>query len=131
MFDALDFLAKLTQPIPPKRLQLICRYGLYASRTKGRWADMPYVAERAPAGWKASHPTVVPHPDGPEFEPLGDGEEISVDARKHAWVRLLAKVYKGYASQRRTARWIRSSVRSAAIKTDSREKPLFSPCGMR
>jgi hypothetical protein len=36
MFDALDFLAELTQHIPPKRLQLIRRYGLYASRTKGR-----------------------------------------------------------------------------------------------
>jgi hypothetical protein len=35
MFDALDFLAELTQHIPPKRLQLIRRYGLYASRTKG------------------------------------------------------------------------------------------------
>ena len=31
---ALDFLADLTH-IPPKRLQLIRRYGLYASRTKG------------------------------------------------------------------------------------------------
>ncbi|MQY76858.1 MAG: hypothetical protein GH155_04435 [Spirochaeta sp.] len=52
------------------------------------------VAERAPEGWKASHPTVVPDSDGPEFEPLGDGEEVSVDARKRAWARLLAKVYE-------------------------------------
>ncbi|MBW8003128.1 MAG: hypothetical protein FVQ80_14095, partial [Planctomycetes bacterium] len=94
MFDALDFLAELTQHIPPKRLQLIRRYGLYASRTKGRWERMPYAAERAPAGWRASHPTVVPDPDGPEFEPLGDGEEVSVNARKRAWVRLLAKLYE-------------------------------------
>ena len=94
MFDALDFLAELTQHIPPKRLQLIRRYGLYASRTKGRWDRMPYVAERAPAAWKASHPTAVPDPDRPEFQPLGDGEEVSVDARKRAWARLLAKVYE-------------------------------------
>ena len=49
MFDALDFLAELTQYIPPQRLQLIRRYGefyfpftygLYASRTKGRWSEM-------------------------------------------------------------------------------------------
>ena len=50
MFDALDFLAELTQHIPPKGLQLIRRYGLYASRTKGRWQDTPWVAERAPDG---------------------------------------------------------------------------------
>ena len=37
MFDAFDFLAELTLHIPPKPLQLIRRYGLYASRTKGRW----------------------------------------------------------------------------------------------
>ena len=55
---------------------------------------MPEVAERAPEGWKASHPTVFPDSDGPEFEPLGDGEEVSVDARKRAWARLLAKVYE-------------------------------------
>ena len=48
MFDALDFLAELTQHIPPKRLQLIRRYGLYASRTKGRLEQMPWVAQRAP-----------------------------------------------------------------------------------
>ena len=30
-------------------------YGLYASRTRGRWEEMPRVAERAPEGWKAAH----------------------------------------------------------------------------
>ena len=46
IFDALDFLADRTQHIPPKKIQLIRRYGLYASRTKGRWADMPWILER-------------------------------------------------------------------------------------
>ena len=46
LFDALDFLAELTQHIPPKGLQLIQRYGLYASRTTGRWEDMPWVTEK-------------------------------------------------------------------------------------
>jgi hypothetical protein len=90
LFDALDFLAELTQHIPPKGLQLIRRYGLYASRTKGRWEEMPWVAERAPEGWKASHR----HPadaEGLDYVPLRDGdEEVTVDARKRAWARLLA-----------------------------------------
>ena len=42
--DALEFLAELTQHIPPRRVQLIRRYGLYSSRTKGRWSQMPHVA---------------------------------------------------------------------------------------
>ncbi len=94
MFDALDFLAELTQHIPPKRLQLIRRYGLYASRTKGRWEQMPWVAERAPQGWKASHQ----HPAGEEdlgYKPLSESEEeLDINAPKRAWARLLAKVYE-------------------------------------
>ena len=43
LFDPLDFLAELTQHIPPARVQLIRRYGLYSSRIKGLWTRMPYV----------------------------------------------------------------------------------------
>jgi hypothetical protein len=55
---------------------------------------MPWVAERAPEGWKAVHQR-----DGVAddlgYEPLSDGdEEVTVDTRKRAWARLLAKVYE-------------------------------------
>lgn len=90
MFGALDFLAKLTQHVPPKRLQLIRRHGLYASRTKGRWEQMPWVAERAPLGWEAAHQyNAATEVLG--YEPLTDGEEeVEANARKRAWARLLA-----------------------------------------
>jgi hypothetical protein len=94
LFDALNFLAELTQHIPPRRLQLIRRYGLYASRTKGRWREMPWVAERAPEGWKTANQCgrVV---DDPGYEPLSHAdEEVDIDASKRAWARLLAKVYE-------------------------------------
>ena len=95
MFDALDFLAELTQHIPPKGLQLIRRYGLYASRTKGRWEDMPWVAERAPDGWKATTHRSSAGNDHLGFEPLSDeDEEVGANPRKRAWARLLAKVYE-------------------------------------
>ncbi|HKJ86710.1 MAG TPA: transposase, partial [Spirochaetia bacterium] len=81
LFDALDFLAELTQHIPPGRVQLIRRYGLYSSRTKGRWSQMPGVAARAPEGWRVSHPPEIPDPEDPGFEPLDDSEEVTVDAR--------------------------------------------------
>ncbi len=94
MFDALDFLADLTQHIPPKRLQLIRRYGLYASRARGRWDKMPWVAERAPEGWKNSHPS-VPAAENLGYEPLAESEEkVDINARKRAWARLLAKLYE-------------------------------------
>jgi hypothetical protein len=47
MFKVCDFLAVLTQHIPPKRLQLIRRYGLYSSRIKGAWDSMPHWRDRS------------------------------------------------------------------------------------
>ncbi len=111
LFDALDFLAEapVTKPsaasssssrrelhsiVPPRRVQLIRRYGLYSSRTKGRWPQMPHIAARAPEGWRASHLPETPVQDDPGFEPLDDGEEVTVNNRKRAWARLLAKVYE-------------------------------------
>lgn len=94
LFDALEFLAELTQHIPPLRVQLIRRYVVYSSRTKGRWSQMPHVAARAPEGWRESYAPDASAPDGPGFEPLDDGEEFTVNARKRAWARLLAKVYE-------------------------------------
>ena len=40
------------------------------------------------------HDRSVPTPRDPGFEPLHDGEEVTVDARKRAWARMLAKVYE-------------------------------------
>ena len=94
LFDALDFLAELTQHIPPRRVQLIRRYGLYSSRTKGRWCQMPHVAARAPEGWRESYLAEVRAPEDPNLDPLDNGEEVTVNAHKRAWARLLAKVYE-------------------------------------
>ena len=99
MFEALDFIAELTQHIPPKGVQLIRRYGLYSSRIKGRWSEMAYVVERAPGGWKASREAATDDPEDLGFEPLSASETVEVDAdcRKQAWAGLLTKVYDGYA----------------------------------
>ena len=96
MFDALDFIAELTQHIPPKGVQLIRRYGLYSSRIKGRWSEMAHVVERAPNGWKASHVVATEDPGDLGFEPLSVSATVEVDAdcRKQAWARLLSKVYE-------------------------------------
>ena len=59
MFNAIDFLAELTQHIPPKGVQLIRRYGLYSSRTKGAWLSMPHVSERAPPAGKAGTKSIL------------------------------------------------------------------------
>ena len=52
-FSVIRFLLELTQHIPPRGSQYIRRYGLYASRTKGKWLDVPHIVRIAPAGWRA------------------------------------------------------------------------------
>jgi hypothetical protein len=43
-FPLMRFFLELTPHIPPKGCQYILRYGLYASRTKGKWPDTPHGA---------------------------------------------------------------------------------------
>lgn len=57
---------------------------------------MSWVVERAPEGWKASHPTVSGAYDT-AYEPLSESDEkVDIDASKRAWACLLAKVYEVY-----------------------------------
>ncbi len=98
MFEARDFLAELTQHVPPKGVQLIRRYGLYSSRIKGAWESMPYIVEHTPVGWQKSHEHPSDTPITDDFVPSGDADvhEDSPDTRayKQAWARLLSKVYE-------------------------------------
>jgi len=90
MFDGCDFLAELTQHIPPKGIQYIRRYGLYASRTKGKWCEHPEIMQHAPEGWKAAQ-QCLPLDEGVPDESECD---ISNKAGRKAWARLLAKIYE-------------------------------------
>jgi hypothetical protein len=85
------FFLEVTQHIPPRGAQYIRRYGLYASRTKGKWLNMPHVARLAPAGWKAQQA------QAPEAEaPSVDQSPSSVSDRqaRSTWARLIAQVYE-------------------------------------
>ena len=90
MFSSCDFLAELTQHIPPKGIQYIRRYGLYSSRTKGKWSEHPEIMRHAPKGWTADQQCL------PLDEKLPEETEcdISGKACRKAWARLLAKVYE-------------------------------------
>ena len=65
-FPVVRFFLELTQHIPPKSCQYLRRYGLYASRTKGKWPDKPYVTRLLLRGGssnygrliKSSNPTI-------------------------------------------------------------------------
>jgi hypothetical protein len=98
MFNACDLLAELKQHIPPKGVQLIRRYGLYSSRTKGAWEFMPHFAERAPEGCKIQRENQMRTLEHGDFGLNADTDfsDDSPDARayKKACARLLSKVYE-------------------------------------
>jgi hypothetical protein len=88
VFKAEDFLAELTQHIPPARVRLIRYYGLYSSKSRGKWKECDYIVTLAPDGWK-------------EQNGLADGatEEIEYGSEKvkqgnQTWARLIQKIYE-------------------------------------
>lgn len=90
MFKGLDFLAELTQHIPPKGIQYIRRYGLYASRTKGKWSEHPEIVRHAPEGWKNAQQDLSADEEMSEETKC----DISDKASRKTWARLLAKIYE-------------------------------------
>jgi hypothetical protein len=90
MFSGCDFLAELTQHIPPKGIQYIRRYGLYSSRTKGNWSEHTEITRHAPEGWKAAQQCLPLDEEFPEETEC----DISNKEGRKAWARLLAKIYE-------------------------------------
>jgi hypothetical protein len=90
VFNGCDFLAELTQHIPPKGIQYIRRYGLYASRTRGKWSEHPEIVRHTPAGWKAAQQ----ESSGNKKTIDEEESEVLDRASRKAWARLLTKVYE-------------------------------------
>ena len=85
VFKAVDFIAELTQHIPPKHKHLIRYYGLYSSRTKGKAVKDGSLAK---FGYNATHKKKPDHTSDPEME------TVSNKASKQSWTRLIQKVYE-------------------------------------
>jgi len=93
-FSATRFLLELTQHITPRGLQYIRRYGLYASRTKGKWPDMPHIVRLAPTGWKIEH---LPTSESPQPYVEESAYSVSDKEGRSTWAKLIAQVYEGCA----------------------------------
>jgi hypothetical protein len=90
-FPVMRFFLELTQHIAPKGCQYIRRYGLYASRTKGKWPDTPHVRRLAPAGWKKERLQT-----SQEVQPydVEEADSVSDKESRSTWARLIAQVYE-------------------------------------
>jgi len=88
-FSVSRFLLEVTQHIPPRGSQYIRRYGLYASRTKGKWPDMPHVMRLAPAGWKAERLKA-----SDTVQSYYEESDVPDQESSRTWARLIAQVYE-------------------------------------
>jgi hypothetical protein len=89
LWNAADFIAALTQFIPPWGVRYVHYYGLYCSRCKALWESLPHVARVAPVGWKDSHGSQLPTEAAPPTI-----QTVPQRACRSAWARLIAKVYE-------------------------------------
>ncbi|MBA7637059.1 hypothetical protein ES703_44691 [subsurface metagenome] len=87
LLKAEKFISLLVQHIPPARLHYIRYYGLYSSRSRGKWKDMPYVLRLAPEVWNQKHSVKIDNADY-------DDNIVSSKDKRSAWARLIKKVYE-------------------------------------
>lgn len=94
---------------PPKGAQLIRRYGLYSSRIKGAWDDLPYVAGRVEGSRCGNRSFRCPI----DFAPFLEDDSVDSQMYKRAKARYL----------RKSMRWTRLCARNAGRKW--KWSPLF------
>ena len=90
IFDVLEFIALVTAHIPPKNKQYIRRYGLYSSRSRGKWKELEHLCRLAPNGWKEKQEITEKAQQEEAFE---ETSATGTKQQRSAWARLLKKVY--------------------------------------
>jgi len=87
MFEACDFIAELTQHIPPKHKHYIRYYGLYSSRGKGKTRAEGKLTHLLPSGFVQEKAVPIASTDNTVDTP-GKKKQRSV------WARLIQKVFE-------------------------------------
>ena len=95
-FKGFEFVDQLVAHLPPRRVQLLRRYGVYAGKVRKQWQERPNIYSLAPESWQKGHPReskIVPAipQEKPETVQVSDAWS---KLRKQSWARLLQKVYE-------------------------------------
>ena len=95
-FKGFEFVDQLVVHVPPRRVQLVRRYGVYAGKVRKQWQERPGIYRLAPENWQKAHPN-----KGPTGATILSEDTSSTEApdiwskiRKQSWARLLKKVYE-------------------------------------
>ena len=98
-FKGFEFVDQLVAHLPPRRVQLVRRYGVYAGKVRKQWQERPNIYSLAPESWQKGHPSVskivqAKAPEKPENEEAMQVPDAWSKLRKQSWARLLQKVYE-------------------------------------
>ena len=95
-FKGFEFVDQLVAHLPPRRVQLVRRYGAYSGKVRNQWQQRSGIYHLAPEAWKQAHQLWAQ--STPEAKPeTVDSPEVSdtwSKLRRHSWARLLQKVYE-------------------------------------
>jgi len=95
-FKGFEFVDQLVAHLPPRRVQLVRRYGVYAGKIRRQWQKRPSIYRLAPERWQKDHPcqTQTCHKLPQENTELATAPDAWSKLRKQSWARLLQKVYE-------------------------------------
>jgi len=54
-FKGFEFVNQLVAHLPPRRVQLVRRYGVYAGKVRKQWQERRGIYRLAPEGWQKAH----------------------------------------------------------------------------
>jgi hypothetical protein len=95
-FTGFEFVDQLVAHLPPRRVQLVRRYGVYSGKVRNQWQARQGIYRLAPESWKQAHPLQAQPTQ--EMQPDSVGPPEVPDAwsrlRRQSWARLLRKVYE-------------------------------------
>ncbi len=94
VFDPVLFLGLVAQHIPVSRVRLIRYFGLYSSKSRGKWNDWSHIIKHAPGGWKEQNGMMENQEEADEYEENVKIDSISHKKSKASWARLIRKIYE-------------------------------------
>jgi len=95
-FKGFEFVDQLVAHLPPRRAQLVRRYGVYAGKVRMQWQNRPGIYRLAPESWKQAHP-IESHITQDTLQACLESTgipDVWPKLRRQSWARLLQKVYE-------------------------------------
>jgi hypothetical protein len=101
-FKGFEFVDQLVAHLPPRRVQLVRRYGAYSGKVRNQWQRRSGIYHLASESWQQAHqlrtqsrpeakPAAVDSPGVPDDVCRSD---TMSRLRRQSWARLLQKVYE-------------------------------------